>query len=43
MSQLIAKAKTAIVVKKRPTAAVAVSRDRIILRIISKILIFFLY
>ena len=30
MNQLIANAKTAVVVKKRPTAAVAVSRDKFI-------------
>ena len=30
INQLTAKAKTAVVVKKRPTAAVAVSRDRFI-------------
>tara|TARA_Y200000002_G_C22670215_1_gene659684 strand:- start:848 stop:961 length:114 start_codon:yes stop_codon:yes gene_type:complete len=31
MNQLIAKAKTAVVVNKRPTAAVAVSRDKFIM------------
>ena len=31
MNQLIANAKTAVVVKKRPIAAVAVSRDKVII------------
>ena len=37
----MAKAKTAVVVKKSPTAAVAVIRDRSILLTISKIIIIF--
>jgi len=41
MNQLIAKARTAVVVKKSPTAAVAVNSERFILRTILKILIIF--
>ena len=37
----MAKAKTAVVVKKSPTAAVAVNSDRFILFTIFKIIIFF--
>ena len=36
MNYLMAKAKTAVVVKKRPTAAVAVNRDKSILLTILK-------
>ena len=43
LNQLIAKAKTAVVVKKRPTAAVAVSRDRfIVISVFLEILIIYL-
>ena len=41
INQLMAMAKTAVVVKKRPNAAVAVNNERFILRTISKILIIF--
>ena len=41
IDQLIANARTAVVVKQSPTAAVAVNSERFILRAILKILIIF--
>ena len=41
ITQLMANAKTAVVVKKSPTAAVAVNSERFILRTIYKTLIIF--
>ena len=43
MNYLIAKAKTADVVKRRPTAAVAVNSDKFIYEYFSKIIIIFFY
>ena len=43
INQLILNARTAVVVKKSPTAAVAVNKEKFILRTILKTIIIFLY